>query len=105
MVIPVNFIVGAAVGAVSTYVYKDEAAREWISDTTSKVKEKSSSFIASFKKKKDDADTDAQNVEIAEKESAEKQKDDKATAIAAELVEKESTEEQKVGKTATETQK
>ena len=55
MIIPANFVVGALVGAVSTYVFKDEPAKEWLKDTRGKIKEGGSSFIASFKKKEDDS--------------------------------------------------
>ncbi|CAA6828320.1 MAG: Unknown protein [uncultured Thiotrichaceae bacterium] len=51
MVIPMNFVVGAVIGAVSTYVYKDDTAKEWIKETGGKIKDGSSSFMTSFKKK------------------------------------------------------
>ncbi len=55
MIIPANFVVGALVGAVSTYVFKDEPAKEWLKDTRGKIKEGGRSFIESFKKKEDDS--------------------------------------------------
>ncbi|MBO0615235.1 hypothetical protein [Thiothrix fructosivorans] len=48
---PVAFVVGAAVGATSTYVYKDEPAKQWVQDTSKKLKEAAVSFMDSMKKK------------------------------------------------------
>lgn len=45
MVFPLNFVVGAAVGAIATYVYKDEEAKNWVVDYTTKAREKVSSFV------------------------------------------------------------
>ncbi len=47
MVFPVNFVVGAVVGAVSTYLYKDEASKKWFRDTGSKLKNRVCSVAAS----------------------------------------------------------
>lgn len=47
MIFPLNFVVGAAVGAATTYVYKDEAARQWVNEKGSKLK-----GSLSFSKKK-----------------------------------------------------
>lgn len=47
MIIPVNFIVGAVVGAVSTYLYKDEASKKWFRKTGSKVKNSVCSVVSS----------------------------------------------------------
>lgn len=70
MVIPLNFVAGAVVGAVSTYIYKDDSAKEWLRETGGKLKEGRNSFMASFKKKDNDdsAETisDADKVEAAE---------------------------------------
>lgn len=49
--VPVTFLAGAAVGAVAAYVYKDEEAKQWLSETGEKLKEGTASFMASFKKK------------------------------------------------------
>ncbi len=46
MIIPVNFVVGAVVGAVSTYVYKDEACKKWFRDTGTKLKNRVYAFTA-----------------------------------------------------------
>ena len=51
--IPFNFVVGAAVGVASTYVYKDEKAKQWLTDTTTKIKQGVSSFVATVTKKAD----------------------------------------------------
>lgn len=51
---PVNFIVGAAVGAAATYIYKDENAQNWLKNTGNKLKEGAGSFSQSFKKKSDE---------------------------------------------------
>lgn len=48
---PLNLVVGAAVGAAVTYVYKDEPAKQWLRESGSKLKEGASSFVTSFKKK------------------------------------------------------
>ena len=48
---PLNLVVGAAVGAAVTYVYKDEPAKQWLGESGRKLKEGASSFVASFKKK------------------------------------------------------
>lgn len=49
--IPVAFVVGAAVGAAGTYVAKDEPAKQWAIDTGKKLKEAAVSFMDSMKKK------------------------------------------------------
>jgi gas vesicle protein len=46
-----KFIMGAAIGAVTTYIYKDEKAKQWLDETNKKLKEKAGSFKASFSKK------------------------------------------------------
>ncbi len=48
---PFNFVVGAAVGAAATYIYKDEPAKKRLGETGTKLKEGVSSFMASFRKK------------------------------------------------------
>lgn len=48
---PLNFLVGAAIGAASTYVYKDEPAKNWVTDTSKKLKDAASSFMDSMKTK------------------------------------------------------
>jgi hypothetical protein len=52
---PVNLVVGGVIGSVVTYVYKDEKAKQWLSKTGKNLKEGSSSFMASFKKKPEEA--------------------------------------------------
>lgn len=37
MIIPINFVVGAAAGAVTTYVLKDDSTKQWLKNTGSKV--------------------------------------------------------------------
>ncbi|MGB5598222.1 hypothetical protein J9253_15895 [Thiothrix litoralis] len=56
---PLNFVVGAAVGAVTTYVYKDDNAKQWLNETSEKLKNGVSSFMASFQKKAEDKAEDA----------------------------------------------
>ncbi|NOY73325.1 MAG: hypothetical protein GXP14_13325 [Gammaproteobacteria bacterium] len=46
MIIPVNFVVGAVVVAVSTYIYKDEACKKWFCDTGTKLKNRARSSTA-----------------------------------------------------------
>jgi hypothetical protein len=47
---PLPFVIGAAVGATGTYVYKDEPAKQWVQDTSKKLKEAAVSFMDSMKK-------------------------------------------------------
>ncbi|CAA6807703.1 MAG: Unknown protein [uncultured Thiotrichaceae bacterium] len=68
--IPMNFVVGAAVGAATTYVFKDDSAKQWLSETGGKLKEGSSSFIASFKKKPEEQAEDVVETVEAVAESA-----------------------------------
>ncbi len=49
--IPLSFLVGAAVGVTGTYVYKDEPAKQWVTDTSKKIKAAAASFLDSMKKK------------------------------------------------------
>ncbi|WMP19455.1 hypothetical protein [Thiothrix lacustris] len=51
MILPLKFITGAAIGAVSTYVYKDEKAKQWLTESSKQLKEKTASLIDSLKKK------------------------------------------------------
>ncbi|MEZ5453132.1 MAG: hypothetical protein R3E93_10030 [Thiothrix sp.] len=70
---PLNFVVGAAVGAAATYVYKDEPAKHWLGETGQKLKEGANSFMASFKQKAEDkADDAAEVVEAVAEETAKK---------------------------------
>jgi gas vesicle protein len=72
MIVPLNFVVGAAVGAVATYVSKDEASKQWLSETGRKLKDGAGSFMASFKNKADDAaETIADKVDTAQESVAE----------------------------------
>lgn len=57
--IPLGFVVGAAVGAAGTYVAKDEPARQWVIETSKKLKEATVSFVDSMKKKADGATGEA----------------------------------------------
>ena len=50
MFIPANFAIGALVGAAASYVYKDEAAKETLSNLGSKVKGGLDSTLGLFKK-------------------------------------------------------
>lgn len=69
MVIPLNFVAGAVIGAVTTYVYKDDSSKEWLRETGNKLKEGTSSFMSSFKKKADD--TSESVIEVEEKDVVE----------------------------------
>ncbi|QLQ31895.1 MAG: hypothetical protein HZT40_10185 [Candidatus Thiothrix singaporensis] len=63
---PLNFLVGAAIGAASTYVYKDEPAKNWVTDTSKKLKDAASSFMESMKTKPEVEETmEAAAVETA----------------------------------------
>lgn len=48
--IPVVFVMGTAVGAAGTYVYKDEPAKQWVVETSKKLKEAAVFFMDSMKK-------------------------------------------------------
>jgi len=65
---PANFVIGAAVGAATTYVFKDEPAKKKLIETGKKLKEGTSSFIASFRKKPEIEVDDA--VEVVTEEVA-----------------------------------
>jgi len=84
MVIPMNFVIGAAVGAITTYVLKDDTAKQWVKDTGSKVKSGASSLTGVFKKKatEDVVKTTAEDATSGGKVVEGKAKDvtDKATA-------------------------
>lgn len=81
---PINFVVGAAVGAAATYVYKDEPAKQWLSETGNKLKEGASSFMASFKKKSEDtAETAGEVVDSTAEEVVEKVEEVKEAAAKA----------------------
>lgn len=56
--IPLSFVVGAAMGAAGTYVAKDEPAKQWALETSKKLKEAAVSFMASMKKKPEVAATE-----------------------------------------------
>ncbi len=62
MIFPLNFVVGAAVGAATTYVYKDEAARQWVNEKSSKLK---GSLSFSKKKAIDEAPAPATQTDVA----------------------------------------
>lgn len=51
MFIPANFAIGALVGAAASYIYKDEAAKETLSNLGSKVKGGFDSTLGLLKKK------------------------------------------------------
>jgi hypothetical protein len=52
---PIHFVVGGAIGSIATYIYKDEQAKQWLVKTGKNLKEGTSSFIASFRKKPEEA--------------------------------------------------
>lgn len=66
--IPLGFVVGAAVGAAGTYVAKDEPAKQWVIETSKKLKEATVSFVDSMKKKADVAASEAK-VEVTTAEA------------------------------------
>ncbi len=51
MIIPLNFLTGAATGAITTYVLKDGSAKQWAKNTGNKIKSGASSLTGIFKKK------------------------------------------------------
>ncbi|EIJ36786.1 YtxH domain-containing protein [Thiothrix nivea] len=80
---PLNFVVGAAVGAATTYVYKDEPAKQWLSETGNKLKEGANSFMASFKKKSEDTTEVAGKVVESTAEEVIEKAEDVKEAVAA----------------------
>ena len=56
---PLPFVIGAAVGATGTYIYKDEPAKQWVLDTSKKLKDATVSFMESMKKKPEVATSEA----------------------------------------------
>jgi uncharacterized membrane protein len=78
MIIPMNFVIGAAAGAVTTYVLKDDSAKQWAKDAGSKIKSGASSLTGIFKKKpKEEVTEDVKSGEVIEGEV--KDVTDKAT--------------------------
>jgi alkyl hydroperoxide reductase subunit AhpF len=74
----IPLITGAAVGAVSMFVYKDDNAKKQIMAVSKKLKDGATSLIASFKKKpveetvvKATAEATTTEAENAQKKSAE----------------------------------
>ena len=63
MILPVNFLVGLAVGAATTYMYKDEKARHWVGSSTSKLKSGTGSVLGMFRKKNAEPETPQQAAE------------------------------------------
>lgn len=51
MAFPIYFIAGAVVGAVATYIYKDDKTREKLTSTRNKFKNGANAFMASFQEK------------------------------------------------------
>jgi len=73
MIIPFNFVVGAVVAAVSTYVYKDEACKKWFRDTGTKLKNcVRSSTECPVKPEENVAESATQTGKIAAEEITEK---------------------------------
>lgn len=71
MFIPANFAIGALVGAAASYVYKDEAAKETLSNLGNKVKGGLDSTLGLFKKKSEvDAEAEIVADVVAEKAEA-----------------------------------
>lgn len=77
MLIPANFAIGALVGAAASYVYKDDAAKQALSNLSSKVKGGLDSTLAMLKPQQPETDSesaiaDAEGVEEAEVVAEEK---------------------------------
>jgi hypothetical protein len=51
MALPISFVIGAAIGAVSTYYYKDHEARERAIETSKVLKAKASDMITATREK------------------------------------------------------
>lgn len=85
---PVNFVIGAAVGAAATYICKDESTKQRLAETTDKLKESLSSVTSVFQKKSD-ADTQDVNAvaEVVVEEVTEKAEPAKKAATTDSVVE------------------
>lgn len=66
MIFPINFITGFAVGAITTYVYKDEKAKSWLGNSSTKLKNGAGSVASVFKKKPAPETTEQQSAEVVE---------------------------------------
>lgn len=66
MIFPINFITGFAVGAITTYVYKDEKAKTWLGNSSAKLKNGASSVTSVFKKKPAPETAAQQSAEVVE---------------------------------------
>lgn len=76
--IPLNFVIGAVAGAVTTYVLKDNSAKQWVKDTGSKVSNKVTDLFK--KKSKEDGVDDVITGDVIEGEA--KNVTEKSTASA-----------------------
>lgn len=83
MFIPVNFAIGALVGAAASYVYKDASAKETLSNLGNKAKGGLDSTLGLFKKA---PETDVEEAIIAESVVAEQASSDSVTSKEAEVV-------------------
>lgn len=82
MFIPANFAIGALVGAAASYVYKDESARETLSNLGSKVKSGLDSTLGLLKKKTEVAADEIQEAEAVVAEEVVDAKDAVVEAVA-----------------------
>lgn len=55
-----SLVAGMVIGAVTTYVYKDDSAKSWLSDKGNKIKTGAGSLLSVFKKKPDDVDVETE---------------------------------------------
>lgn len=64
--LPVGILAGAAIGAATTYVYKDETSRQWLGEMSAKVKDGTQSLMSKFKKEDEDVVQEAVDATAAE---------------------------------------
>jgi len=75
MIFPINFVAGAVVGAVSTYIYKDETAQQWVKDKTD--------LVTNMFKKKEEAEKVEETTTVDAAADVEQKADDVVEAEAA----------------------
>lgn len=73
--LPIGILAGAAIGAATTYVYKDESARQWLSDTAGQaadsVKSGAQSVMSMFNTTEEAVETVAEGAADVEESVAE----------------------------------
>lgn len=86
--LPIGILAGAAIGAATTYIYKDESSRQWLGEMSTKVKEGTQSLMDKFKKEEEVAqaqeafDVEADEAAVAEAVDTEEDVQKKESQVA-----------------------